>query len=368
MYDIGALSLLVSAGLTLVVTGVTAAGWRHKALIWGLISLGASVILLALAWPLLGKASPWLVAQLSAMAAEPSSWFTLAMFVVALIVFSKPKESALPPGVFLPLGPNGVPHISTPELARDLRSEIGSLEARLRRQIAKVDDDSNARLLQYVADAHKVAEATQNVTIQLSLELKQLTDIMEIERGKMHEDLRRNESARLSQISRIQEEVEKVAKSAANYHWDLLYLLDWSVSRASQNIMREFLEGRPNFDKLNPPQDDEERKAAIQEMGRWCGIVRSYSQSLSFGGEIQLALGGARSDAEIAIRHLPPSDRPSTLDAFAFQDFFVAAFQCDRLRDVLQGILREMTNGERSAVLRLRERLTPHQQQHTRVS
>src|SRR5947207_439961 len=94
MYDIGALTLLISVGLTLVVTGVLAAGWRHKTLIWGLIGSGVLVAILGLASPLLARSWPWMANQFSNMGASPSAWFTLFMFIVALVVFWRPKGAS----------------------------------------------------------------------------------------------------------------------------------------------------------------------------------------------------------------------------------------------------------------------------------
>jgi hypothetical protein len=181
------------------------------------------------------------------------------------------------------------------------------------------------------------------------------------------EVLRTAEEVRLSQIESIRDEVEKVAKTSNSVHLDLMYLLDWAVNRASESTIEGFVRCRPQFDAMDPPLAGSERTDAIESIRRWSGLLQSYCGSLVYGLEINVALECARSDADIAFRQLSPDERPSELDPFAFQDFYLAVFRCNRMGFVLENILKDMSNAERANVGRIRERLNPHQQLHVPV-
>ena len=91
-YDLGALSLWLGLGVALIVGGVQVAGWRHRAIIGGLITLGSVCIFAALAAPLFANSWPSISGFMSQTAA-PSSWVSLLLFIAALFLFSRPRAT-----------------------------------------------------------------------------------------------------------------------------------------------------------------------------------------------------------------------------------------------------------------------------------
>jgi len=48
--DLAVFGILFTSGLAITMTGIALGGWRHKALVWGLIGFGVFVCLLGVGW------------------------------------------------------------------------------------------------------------------------------------------------------------------------------------------------------------------------------------------------------------------------------------------------------------------------------
>ena len=74
---------MVGTAISIALAAVSAAGWRHPALIGGLFSLAGMFLVTGLAWPALKTISPPTTAMVHQVATNPVAWFIVLMLAVA---------------------------------------------------------------------------------------------------------------------------------------------------------------------------------------------------------------------------------------------------------------------------------------------
>jgi hypothetical protein len=273
-YDVGTLSLWIGVGVALIVGGIQAAGWRHRALITGLIVLGAFCILAALAAPPLANSLPALAQFMTLAAVSPSSWFALLLFIAALILFSPPTRR---------------PDLHLPDAGNIVREEITALESRLGERIDKGDEKLSAKILGHMQTTQKLAEGAQAVSLQLALDLKKVSDSVDTERSKIHEELQLNEEARLNQINRINADVQKFSERFPTLKLNIAHLLDFALHQSTYMMLEYLIAIAPHSDEGGEPaatnldgkhfKDNQEYLREVQRnlsgTNRWSDYVNS---------------------------------------------------------------------------------------------
>jgi hypothetical protein len=87
---------LVGTGVTLLATGITQAGWRHRLLICGLFAFGIIVLLAGLFWHWLKDYSPTTaISVITEIASNSVAWFVVIMLALFVALLRNPKISTL---------------------------------------------------------------------------------------------------------------------------------------------------------------------------------------------------------------------------------------------------------------------------------
>jgi Kef-type K+ transport system membrane component KefB len=88
---------LAGTGVTIIVAGISQAGWRHRLLILGLFAVGAVLVLAGLCWHLIGNLLPAVTTVVSGIATSPVAWFVIVMFALAvMLIRNRQNQAAIP--------------------------------------------------------------------------------------------------------------------------------------------------------------------------------------------------------------------------------------------------------------------------------
>ena len=334
--DLGTFSLWMSLGAALIIGGIQTAGWKHRALIYGLIAAGSICVLMAIAWPAISNGWPSLARFMSA-SAVPSSWFTLLVFAAALIIFLKPPK------------------------ADHLFSILEKVETSLREKIGKTADEvsrshSNNQAALTLLGAR--VTTVEDVVANAISEMKQLVAIDLPNASTVAEAFKNLDDATKVKIDRIHDEVQRISAKDSAIHWDLLRLLDWARSRASALIISELIGNAPELEELEcstmPHIRDEQMKCA----GLWLHDVQSRTELIRYGSQIADCIINSKFDGETMLRQLPIENRPDGIDPYVFRDFFVTAHQCNLVKKSLAAALQEIDRAEPHLLQFLNEQYT----------
>jgi hypothetical protein len=115
----------IGLAVTLVLSGISTAGWNHRSLIIFLFVLAAISGAIGLGWPWIRSELPAIAPHLSAIAMAPASWFVAFMFVVAALTLpvgtAGPKGDLGEQGAQGPPGPPGIEDERIPAIFDGLR-------------------------------------------------------------------------------------------------------------------------------------------------------------------------------------------------------------------------------------------------------
>jgi len=87
---------LAGTGVTILATGITQAGWRHRLLIFGLFAVGSILLLAGVCWHWLKDYSPTIATSvITELASNSVAWFVVIMLALVIALVRKPKISTL---------------------------------------------------------------------------------------------------------------------------------------------------------------------------------------------------------------------------------------------------------------------------------
>jgi hypothetical protein len=268
------------------------AGWKHPAIIYGGVTLGICCILAA-------GLSPWLprIAQImAAIAQSPSSWFTLAIFMmmVAWFAFYKPARPNEPSS----------PSASSAPAAREMRAFESKLTTRmdsLADALAQLQQDTH---IDY-PNASTVAQAFQNL-----------------------------DDAVHGKTRRIEERVESYAEQLKALSLDSAHLLNFSVDvttlRFLERIDKESPLYRNDSRMIDDYPDDAARETARTSMERYVRDVRGWFAGTHRGMMANNVIANAEGEAERKLEATPPESRPAGIDPLQWRRYVIAETSCMR--------------------------------------
>ncbi len=79
----------IGAAITFLVAGVAQAGWKRRAIIWGLFVIAGVMAIVGFGWPWIKDLSPGLTKKISELATNIVAQFVVVMFGVGAILFTK---------------------------------------------------------------------------------------------------------------------------------------------------------------------------------------------------------------------------------------------------------------------------------------
>ncbi len=304
-YDLGALSLWLGMGAALIVGGVQVAGWRHKALIMGLIGSGAVCVLAAVAWPLLATGWPWLAGVMATIAHSPSSWFTMAVFVAVLILTSRQRVSERAIGEVAAAASDDptddletilgrlnrlemrqVEHISTPQLAIDLRKEISNAA-----------HEMVGRILKTREEGLRLSDGQQKISIQLATDL------------------------------------QATRETVKQAELDILHIFTFAIDEATLAMVDGCIAAAPAPSK--PISELPDYESRVAQRGLWDTYVRDVSRQMDGRTDRALTIASilenASLEAEAMVENTPPDARPVGIDPLEVRRYTIAELRCQRL-------------------------------------
>src|SRR5215208_3821150 len=90
---------LVGTAFSVAGTAVSASGWRHRSLIYGLCAAAVIILLTGVAWPLIKNISPApVVAVIAQVATSAVAWFAVLMVVIASLLVQRRSGRAVEAG------------------------------------------------------------------------------------------------------------------------------------------------------------------------------------------------------------------------------------------------------------------------------
>jgi hypothetical protein len=123
----------------------------------------------------------------------------------------------------------------------------------------------------------------------------------------------------------------------------------------SVHAIRQLLSDAPGFDKMKPSLEPSARYGQIHDMRSWLERVERETTVLSSGTNIQIDIVVAKQDGEIDVRAMKPVNLPVGIDQLHFSDFFVPAYQCERVKVALQNAIQGIEKQLASTLQRFRE-------------
>jgi hypothetical protein len=115
---------LAGTGVTIIVAGISQAGWRHHLLIRGLFAVGAILVLAGVCWRLIGDHLPAVTTAVSGIATSPVAWFVVVLFALAVVLTRKPQNQAAIPIMRPIIRPAATPQQQPPPIEIEVESEI----------------------------------------------------------------------------------------------------------------------------------------------------------------------------------------------------------------------------------------------------
>jgi len=157
----------------------------------------------------------------------------------------------------------------------------------------------------------------------------------------------------LQQVRRI---VEK------GHHTDILHLLDWTVHHARIGVMERLAAEAPKIEETQPDQDPKTRADALDDARAYIRKVTSDTRSTIDGHALFGFLSDVGVQGDRLVKAIPDTDRPSFIGPYDFRDYYITAYQCNRLAEWLRFQAREIHKElEPYQLDRLSERLKAHQ-------
>jgi hypothetical protein len=307
-YDLNTFGIWFVAGISLVIGAIQVAGWRHKGLIVGLIVVGSVCILAAFLWPLIQETWPWL-ARFMSSAATPSSWFTVAVFIAAIILLrpSKAEKSE---------GNKPKSYLNTDIALEDmLRAEIKGAEGRYFNNLQDVNTSLTALIQSFSEDLNgKIVanDAARDVRF------------------------RNLEETNLRQISRVRETVNFFADNLKEVDLDLKNLLYYSVRHVAVLFLEDLISEAP---RQAIPLDGEISRQAMEERfveaQGFVRIVLSRVSKTERGVRVESALEFAESEADKIANAEAGVPLPPGVTLLDKRRYLIANYQCRYLRDLL---------------------------------
>ncbi|MGO9008129.1 MAG: OB-fold protein [Beijerinckiaceae bacterium] len=91
--DLSIVLFLIGSAIAMVLTAVSAAGWKHPLFITALLVLAAGLFFAALGWPWVKTFSPLATATISDIARNPVSWFVIVMVAIVAIAHLPARDT-----------------------------------------------------------------------------------------------------------------------------------------------------------------------------------------------------------------------------------------------------------------------------------
>jgi hypothetical protein len=358
--DVGGLSLAIGAGVALATTGILVAGWRHKLLIWALVGGGGAIVLVALG-SLLPAAPSWLSKGFSE-AATPSAWFSLGVFVVAMVIFYPLMKLSSRQPLDMPLG-----------RYRDLKAHLSSFESSILERLKAVE-----RIAKETSSTTLRTEIGElNTTLSSRIDLMDESiktaserlgeDIIEIYRqirvdapnaSTVHEAFKNLDDAVEIKISRLNEETQRFSDRVLWLDNDARSLLMFASDIATLEVLKKLAADGRSINIPTGPEDG----AAERDTG--CAAAQDYVNRVrvTFGDTyrgmfINNVLQHAEIDALGALRQMTAGERPSHIDLLDYREIMIAEAQRAQLVLFLESQCDKMREDIRAQRTRLNERL-----------
>jgi hypothetical protein len=357
-YDLNTFGLWFGAGLLLIVGGFNQSGWKHRGIVVGMIAVGGLFIAGALLWPFLWPS----LAGFMFRAATPATWLVVALLAAAYLLLG-PQFKAIESKPIIRPNLRGA-HLQS--LARgpyddkiqDLYDRAHSLEQRLSDLAAWTAFNPDSAV-----PPIGTPELRQQLEAQIGTlrsEFQELADNLHLPPNMgstLAEVLSTSQDVRLSQIARIRDETSPLIDSAKFANLDLLYVLDWALTRTEVMLVLPDLKSRkPAYDPLMPPPKGYDLTKLREKMGYWQKEVISVLTYLPKAHDLQSALQNATINAEHTLRKMADHEMPRGLGVLEFRDFYVQAIQCEAVSSILDELETEIRNDTLSTMSGLRTR------------
>ena len=279
----------------------------------------------------------------------PAPWWALALLglsaILLVVSLTRAKRAATERGVFLPFDEKtGIPHISTPELERNLRTEIAALEERLKTQVSGAEDQLRKDLENQIAEVNdRFGKTMIGIPTGLATkgEIPKLADVEGQQKFNMQ----------------IAADLHGVSEELKAVTFDLVYLLTFAVDNVTVRFLDWIISLSPMDEPLVDYDDASAREAQCHKLEEYIRRVRTATDQTFRGQRVNEVLHDAERDAEEILRKTPQSERPVSIDPLDLRRYAIVEMKCLRLVAFLRADRLEVISRLMNSRPGLRERL-----------
>jgi hypothetical protein len=284
-----------SSGIALAIAAVNQAGWKHRIVIWGLLGSGALFFAIGIAWPWLDAISPALTAAVEGVALNPASWFTLLMFIAAMVIFSRPKNRDALFGTIRTEKDAGTSSAQEQAFRAALQATNGRLDAWAATLTEKIEEKYKTSI-EVITDTNVQAEAAFKLKLQ-----------------SVEED----HAAKFRQIS---QEMNSFSETIKWLERDAAKLVFFAVDLVTLSVLEDQIAIGSRLEiPLGPDIELDVRNERSVDVMKFIQDVQTAYGNSHRGMQVRNVISNAEHEAEIQLRELPLDQRPAYIDLLDFR-------------------------------------------------
>jgi hypothetical protein len=259
-------------------------------------TLAGIFLLCGLFWLQIKQIWPPLTQAMAAIATSPQSWFVLFMFIVAAIIFARPRRVAALPG----------------------SSDVSGALENLSHEVAFLKGQFDA------VPAAPPLDNSDLVSLISDMQRKALDEIRE----------------EVKKIGGLEKNLIRNNQKISGYERDIPAMMEIMMEHLALSILFNAMPSLPSFTPkiidLNAASMAIERK----EADRYCDEIRNILGNTQWGRDVRSIIASAEGHGEHALRNIPQNERPD-IDTLDLRLYVIAKTRSEMLTWFIQAQRKE---------------------------